>query len=564
MKEGIKGVAALKKHDIKIHSIVFMLYCLVCAGAFGIEEMIPKLGPGLTVVLLIVFPFIWAYPLSNMVAECSSVLPSEGGIYVWVREAFGEFWGFQASWWRTVSMYISNGTFVVLAVDYASQIVPMSEFAVQMMKMLIILIFTVINLMGLKEVGKVSTFLSITIILAFILVCIVGFTNWHTNPIKPFICEGKNIVHSLGSGICICVWMYCAYECIANVSGEIKNPSVIPKGLLIATPLVALSYILPTVASLVCLPDGSWQLWSTGADLSSNSVGYSTVLTTYLGKAWGCIFLIVAFISQCAVFNTQLASGSRGFFVLADDNLYPPIFSKVSKKRGVPYVGILSLSIVALVFSHFDFSTLVGMEVMFILCNYILMSLAVIKLRKDIPIEKRKEKSLFIMPGGRMRLYLSCGIPILISTLCLLINGVNYFVIGILAVSTGPFIYVIMKIKYGGLNKIYPKRYKLNKKTKLAVGDLLRISIYFAIIGAFSVFAYYWFMWYEVRLENINTQNYEILGNNISHVLFVLKYLGLLVFLFSTFSILLIYKRRTIVSLFKSKRKCAVKNNDIQ
>ena len=41
-----QGVAGLKKHDMKVSSIVFMLYCLVAAGAFGIEEMIPEASVG--------------------------------------------------------------------------------------------------------------------------------------------------------------------------------------------------------------------------------------------------------------------------------------------------------------------------------------------------------------------------------------------------------------------------------------------------------------------------------------------------------------------------------------
>ena len=81
-----------------------MIYCLVAAGAFGIEEMIPASGPGITLAMLIIFPFIWAWPISSMVAEMGAILPSEGGVYVWVKEAFGEFWGFQAGWWNTVSI----------------------------------------------------------------------------------------------------------------------------------------------------------------------------------------------------------------------------------------------------------------------------------------------------------------------------------------------------------------------------------------------------------------------------------------------------------------------------
>ena len=130
----MNGVAGLKKYDVKVTGIVFMLYCLVGAGAFGIEEMIPEAGPGMTLILLIIFPVIWAYPISNLVAECGAVLPSEGGVYVWVREAFGEFWGFQAGWWGTVSTYIANGTYVSLVAGYVSQLIPMSPLADQVLK----------------------------------------------------------------------------------------------------------------------------------------------------------------------------------------------------------------------------------------------------------------------------------------------------------------------------------------------------------------------------------------------------------------------------------------------
>ena len=85
MSQQTQGVAGLKKHDIKVSGIVFMLYCLVGAGAFGIEEIIPASGPGMTLILLMVFPIIWAYPISNLVAECGAVLPSEGGVYVWAK-----------------------------------------------------------------------------------------------------------------------------------------------------------------------------------------------------------------------------------------------------------------------------------------------------------------------------------------------------------------------------------------------------------------------------------------------------------------------------------------------
>ncbi len=101
-ENNVHGVAGLKKHKIKTPGIVFMIYCLVAAGAFGIEEMVPVSGPGLTLLMLILFPIFWALPISEMVAELGSILPSEGGAYVWAKEGLGEFWDRQVGVWGTI------------------------------------------------------------------------------------------------------------------------------------------------------------------------------------------------------------------------------------------------------------------------------------------------------------------------------------------------------------------------------------------------------------------------------------------------------------------------------
>ncbi len=522
----VHGVAGLKKHDIKVSGIVFMLYCLVAAGAFGIEEMIPEAGPGMTIILLVIFPIIWAYPISNLVAESSSVLPSEGGVYVWVKEAFGEFWGFQAGWWGTVSTYITNGVYVALVAGYVSQMIPMSEAAEHAVKIGMILIFTVINLMGLKEVGKVSTVLSILIVLAFALVAVVGFINWQTNPMEPIMPEGYTIVDGLGGGICICVWMYCGYECISNMAGEVKNPQVIPKGLMIAMPLVALTYVLPTLGGMASLPAGSWEHWSTEGGFSSANVGYASVLTQNLGQAWGYVFLVVAIVSQCAIFNTYLASGSRGFFVLADDNLCPKFLVKVSKKRGVPYVGILSLAIVTLILAQSDFTTLVSMEVVFMLALYIILPLAVIKLRKKLPVEERKKRKLYVMPGGNLGLIFYAGFPMAIAVIALLVNGTDYLAMGLIAICTGPVAYIIFKKLYGGLSKNDPENNPLNG-AGLAKGDTVRIGVFLFFAGLMSFLGQFWLKWYEVDYGEWGPDDYDVFSNCIPTVLEVLKWAGL-------------------------------------
>ncbi len=82
----------LKTAQIGLFALVSMYYSEVCAGGFGIEEMISESGPGMTLVILMALAIFWAVPISLICAELGSARPDEGGILVWIKEAMGEFW----------------------------------------------------------------------------------------------------------------------------------------------------------------------------------------------------------------------------------------------------------------------------------------------------------------------------------------------------------------------------------------------------------------------------------------------------------------------------------------
>lgn len=487
----------LKKHDLKVSTVVFMIFCLCAAGAYGIEEMIPESGAGLTLVMLIVLPFVWSTPLGLVAAELGSARPQEGGYYKWVQEALGEYWGFQAGWWRTISIYIDNTLYVILAGGYVAGQWDLTTTQEMIFKIAMILVFTYINIRGVKDVGIVSTILSILVIVAFGMVAIVGFLNWSQNPFIPFTADGDIMgvsgiafgdwVYYVGMGIAIGMWMYSGYESMSTVAGEVSDPQVIPKATLITVPIIMAVYIFPTMGGLASL--GMWDEWGTEV----GSVGYGTVAEVFLGPAFGVFFVIVAVMAQCSIYNTYIASGSRGFFALAEDYLAPPIMIKVDKKHGVPYVAVLSVAIVNIILCQFAFTTVVVIDVFLLVSAYIMIFISAMILRKKIPDEERK----FKIPGGTGFLTLICVVPITIAVIAFFINGTDYFIGGMLGITSGPILYIIWKRMYGGLAKKDPVNHPLNPKTKLAVGDTRRMSFNFAVISLMGFIAYPWLMWFE-------------------------------------------------------------------
>ena len=108
----------LKRQKVGVFSIVGMVYAMTAAGAYGIEDMVSASGPGMTFIMLLVLPLIWAFPIALASCELGSAIPDECGFYRWVQRALGEFWGFQIGWLKNIGLYINVAVFVVLAADY--------------------------------------------------------------------------------------------------------------------------------------------------------------------------------------------------------------------------------------------------------------------------------------------------------------------------------------------------------------------------------------------------------------------------------------------------------------
>lgn len=491
------GEHGLKKHELKVSTVVFMIFALCAAGAYGIEEMIPESGPGLTLVMLIVLPFVWSTPLGLVASMLGSARPQEGGYYKWVQEALGEFWGFLAGWWRTISIYIDNTLYVILAGGYLANQFELSwgaEFAV---KAAIIFIFTYINIRGVRDVGVVSSVLSILVIVAFSLVAISGFMNWSQNPFLPFTADGEIMgvsgiafadwVYYIGMGIAIGMWMYSGYESMSTLAGEVSNPQVIPKATMITVPLIMAVYILPTMAGLASM--GRWDEWGTEGEV----VGYADVVTTFWGPAFGIFFVVVAVLAQCSIYNTYIASGSRGFFALADDNLAPPILVKVDKKHGVPYVSVLSVGIVNLILCMVAFEVIVVIDVFLLVSSYVMIFISGLILAKRIPQEEFK----FKIPGGYPFLVLISVVPMLIAFIAFFINGTDYFIGGMVGIISGPILYLFWRKRYGGLTKKNANAYPSNPKTGLPFGDIKRMAVMFLILGIMGLIGSLFLPWFE-------------------------------------------------------------------
>ena len=108
------------------------------------------------------------------------------------------------------------------------------------------------------------------------------------------------------------------------------------------------------MACLAAYPAGSWTQWGIDGGFSADVLGYGTIFSMVLGHSGVVLFLVIAIMSQCTIYNTYLASGSRSFWVLSEDKLFPKFIRKVDKAGRSPYVGVLTIAASSLVLMKWE------------------------------------------------------------------------------------------------------------------------------------------------------------------------------------------------------------------
>jgi len=436
----------IKKVPMKLTTVFFIIFATSCGGAFGIEDIIPASGPGMTILILLILPFLWGNPIGLVCAELGSAMPVEGGFYKWCQRALGEFWGFQAGWWRTLSLYVDSSVYVVLTVGYISTFLNLNTFTTWLLGFIIICIFTYVNIAGIEVVGWVSVVLSIIVLIPFIAFTAIGLSHMPYNPFSPLVPDGQTISQSIGLGLAISMWMYAGYESVGTMAGEIEGADkLIPKGMLMALVAMILAYVLPTIAGLGAI--GQWTNWAVSDGISFVQAGKMVG-----GSILGVAMLAGAISSNCALFSDYLASASRTPYVMAEDNLMPKFFKTLHKKYGTPYISIIIMAVLDCVLILNSFSGLIVIDVFLLMFSYIMILISAIVLRVKEPDMPRP----FRIPVGTIGLSIMCIPAIIIAVIALFTNGTDYIIGGLIGAASGPVAYFIFKKIYGGMDRALP------------------------------------------------------------------------------------------------------------
>ena len=388
-----------------------MIYIFVSGGSFGIEEMVASSGPGLTLLLLLVLPIIWALPMALIASELGSAIPDSGGFYVWTRRGLGQFWGFQAGWWWSLALLVDTSLYIVLSATYLQNQIGFSDEIYYAICWAVIGVCTVVNVLGIKIVAIGSSLFAILIISPILVLGVIGLANWQFNPFTPMTPPDTDLLGADGAlivGLSIGIWFYSGYESMSTLAGEIEEPQrIIPKALMLALPFVALMYLLPTLGSLAAF--GRWELFS--VDGTEGTISFVDIGRALGGTALGHALLASVVLGNLALYLDYMASGARPLQKLAVDGLLPTPLAVFSEHFGTPVAALLLIAGVNAVLVVGPFQSLVIIDVLLMVASYALIFIAAVRLRAKEPGLVRP----FTIPGGTSTLVI-----LIVPPLCLI------------------------------------------------------------------------------------------------------------------------------------------------
>jgi basic amino acid/polyamine antiporter, APA family len=320
-------------------------------------------------------------------AEVAAALPRTGGIYAYLREAWGRRAAFLFGWAELVLIRASAlGGIAVVFGEYLLRSLGVDPTAHVLLARALsagaIAFAAAANIRG-ANIGAmivgIATWakfgaLALLVVASFALGAAHGATTSHfTAP-----SAGPLVAGSIGLALVSVLWAYDGWADLSFASGEVKEPQRnLPRAIIFGTLALIGIYVLTNLAYLYVLPIETIR--------QSPLVAADTMLALF-GRAGVVLVSVFVMISSFSSLNGSMLASPRVFFAMADDGLLFRAIAKVHPRYQTPHVAILLAAVLgmALVMSR-SFERLTDTFVLAIWPFYALGVAAIYRLRRDRP-----------------------------------------------------------------------------------------------------------------------------------------------------------------------------------
>ena len=417
----------MEKKKFRLFDAILATVCITLVA----ESVTPTAAIGNSQYFWWIFLIIaFCIPYGMISAELGTTYPSEGGMYDWVKRAFGAKMASRVAWnyWINFPLWIAS-----LAVAVTDVVAGIFDIELNIFWLLVLQLgYTwLVSLLGTKRIGEskwivnIGTFCKILFMVGLGILGIYVFikTGESANPIESAM-DLLPTMDLLGlSFLSVIIFNFLGFEVVATFVDDMENPKrEIPKALIIGGVLMALFYILPAtgVNIAMSLEEAEAAGITDSFLILLTRIGLNADITRAIVIVVGLMFIytMVANIVSWSFGVNSVAKYS------ADDGGLPKVFSKTNKE-GVPYMSSIMNGIVASVIIIIGiilgevsesasnlFWTFFSLSLVTLLISYIPLFLSFIKLRKTDKTER-----VYRVPGGKVMTALMAYVPFILLVL---------------------------------------------------------------------------------------------------------------------------------------------------
>lgn len=283
---------------------------------------------------------------------------------------------------------LSTGVEASIFAYAMSEVIPLPIPSIVYTAVMMIVVMAT-NLIGVDMFAKVQDLVAFLLVGSMVLMGLIGIFKLG---IGTVVSQPANMASSPSEVIsmtAIAFWLFIGAEFAIPISSQVKNAKKnVPLGMALGLIVILIMQAIMVLGFYHYTP------WNELANSAAPHMLYGELLLGKAGKIW------MAFVAALAVISTQ-NSGVNGLAYIgqgmAKMNMLPQIFAKTNK-RGVPYIGVILISISMFIFAYIsdgssdmiEFLILVGS--VFWMITYIFAHIDVLILRKKLPRAPRSFK----------------------------------------------------------------------------------------------------------------------------------------------------------------------------
>ena len=402
-----------------------MINGVIGSGIFGLPSRIAALtGRQSPLVFLIAAAGIAV--IAGCFAELASRFSESGGPYLYARAAFGRFAGIQTGWLNALSRVASTAANANLFTLYLAEFWPRAERHTVVVTTILLLVFAVFNVRGVKTGARTNNFLTASKLLPLLLFVVLGLVFLSTRATPSFNAHESHETSAWLNGMLLAIVAYVGFEGALIPAGETKNPQRdAPIAILTALAICAPIYVFAQLVVVQTLPDPAH---SQRPLLAAAHIFGGVSLAAVVGI--GVLLSVIGFLA-----GSMIAS-PRILFALAEQQDFPRCFSTIHPRYRTPYISIIAFAAAVWILAMLgNFTWNARLTAVSRLVTYTLSCAALPVLRR-----KSSETAKFRLPGGDLLAFLGiafCGLlitqigkaEILILVPTLMLGSVNWLIV---------------------------------------------------------------------------------------------------------------------------------------